>query len=266
MGIFSDPKKAKTKVVESFPGAAEMRKSLAEAAEPGAKERISRAGETYPGPLIAALSEFEETGLAGLGEYLGKPLPTEGIMYKSAADEIQKTLAGEEYDPTHGEYYQAYRTGVMRELTEAKDRLASRAAKGGKFFGGGRLAVEGEMEESAVGNLALIAGQLAERERERRLGAVSQALGLTQYEEAAEIQRIATSQQLGALPREIEQAQLDVEYQEWMRALNDLGISLDVATGMATYSPSYYLKTTGGTKQWVEDTAGIGQIIFGGGK
>lgn len=264
MGIFS--KKKETKAVgapESFPGAGAMRGRLAKAAEPGALKRIGLAGTEYKGPLIAALSEFEETGLAGLKDWLGGELPTEGVMYKSAADEILKTLSGEEYDPAKGEYYQAYRTGVMRELEEAKDRLAARASAGDKLFGGGRIATEGELEESAVGDLALVLGQLAERERERRLGAVGPALGLTQYEEAAPLARVAASQQFGELPRLIEQAEMDAEYQEWMRALNDLGIALDTATGLATYQPSYFLKTTGGTKQWTQDVGTVLSLMSG---
>ena len=243
MSIFTTKEKIK-QAPESFPGAATMRKNLATTAEPGALERLKLAGTEYQGPLVAALSEFEETGLQGLEDYLGQPLPTEGTMYKSAVDEIMKTLTGE-YDPAESEYYKAYRTGVMRELEESKDRLAARASAGDKFFGGGRIATEGELEESAMGDMAMVMGQLAESERERRLGAVPQALGLTQYGEEAQLQRVAASQQYGELPRLIEQAEMDADYQEWIRALGDLGIALDTATGLATYQPTA-VKTGGG--------------------
>jgi len=259
MSIFS--KKTQTKEIEAFPGASKMRGGLAKAAKPGALERIGRAGEKYPGPLVAALSEFEEMGLEDLRDYLGKPLPTEGELYTSAVDEIAKTLSGE-YDPAQGEYYKAYKTGVLRELEEAKDRLAARASAGDKFFGGGRIATEGEMEESALSQLALVMGELAERERERKLGAVTQALDLTRYAEEAPVSRVSISQQLGALPRLIEQAEMDVEYQEWLRTLNDLGIALDTATGLATYQPGV-ITTGGGPKGWVEDIAGILGIASG---
>jgi len=46
---------------------------------------------------------------------------------------------------------------------------------------------------------------------------------------------------LGPAPSElrnlIEQAEKDPEFQEWMKALNDMGITLDLTTGMATYTP-----------------------------
>lgn len=260
MGIFTKKEKSKLVIPESFSGAGEYRKKLAEAAKPKALQRIELAGEEYKGPLVAALSEFEETGLQGLKDFLGSPLPTEGTLYKSAADEIEKTLRGE-YDPAESEYYQAYRTGVMRELEEAKDRLAARASSGDKFFGGGRIATEGELEESAVGDLALISAQLAEAERERRLTAVPRALELAEYEEKAPLTRVEASQLYGQLPRLIEQAEMDAEYQEWVRSLNDLGIALDTATGLATYQPGGTMVTTGGgSKDWVKDAATIAQI------
>lgn len=243
MALFT--KKEKVKLApEAYPGQREQVGSLAGAAQPGALERIGRAGEEYPGPLVAALSEFEETGLGGLKDYLGKPLPTEGELYTSAVDEIMKTFAGE-YDPGQGDYYKAYKTQVLRELEESKDRLAARTSAGDKFFGGGRIATEGEMEESAMGDLSMVLGQLFERERERKFSAVSQALGLAQYGEEAPLQRVAASQQYGDLPRLIEQAEMDADYQEWLRSLSDLGIALDVATGLATYSPTA-VKTGGG--------------------
>ena len=262
MGIFSDPKKTKAVLApEAFPGQRAMLGDIAGAAKPGALQRLQLAGTAYQGPLVAALSEFEETGLEGLRDYLGTQLPTEGALYQSAEAEILKTLSGEEYDPASGGYYQAYRTQIMRELEEAKDRLASRASAGDKLFGGGRIATEGEMEESAVGQMALVLGQMAERERERKLSVLPQALQYTQYGEAAPLQRVAASQQFGALPRLIEQAEMDAEYQEWMRQLNDLGISLDVATGLATYQPGYYTQTTGGPKPWTQDV-GTALSIF----
>jgi len=262
MALFS--KKVRTREIESFPGAKKMRGGLAGAAEPGALERIGRAGQKYPGPLVAALSEFEETGLGGLRDFLDKPLPTEGRLYTSAVDEIAKTLEGD-YDPAQSEYYKAYKTGVLRELEEAKDRVAARASAGDKFFGGGRIATEGELEESTVGNLALVLGQLAERERERKLSSVGQALALTQYGEEAPVERIKAAEIYGALPRVIEQQEMDAEYQEWLRALDDLGIALDTATGLATYTPKL-ITTGGGPKGWVQDVGGaisLASALFG---
>jgi hypothetical protein len=266
MSIFSTPSSTDYYQPVSFPGDMAMRKKIATAAKPGALERMNRAGETYQGPLVAALSDFEQQGLQGLQDWLGTDLPTEGTLYKSAADEIQKTLSGEAYDPVNSDYYKAYRNQVMRELSDAQDALAARASAGDKLFGGGRLKVEGDLQENAVGNLAVLLGQMQERERERRLGAVPQALQLAQYEETAPMQRIAGAFEYGQLPRMIQQAQYDADYQEWVRALNDLGIALDTATGLATYQPTATIvQNPSETKGWVKDAASIAALVGTGG-
>lgn len=222
-----------------------MRKRLAELAEPGAAERITRAGEAYPGELVAPLSEPEQTGISTLGQYLETPLPTEGRLYGLGKAELEKTLAGEEYDPLKGEYYQAYRENLMRELQEAKDRLASRTSARDAFYGGGRVAGEAELEETALGEMREKLGGLYETERMTRLGTVPMATDLLGYEERAPLARIAAAQEFGALPREWEQAGLDAERMEWLRQLTELGIPLDVATQMATYQPPMFQQTYG---------------------
>ena len=240
MGCFTKEEKVvqdQPQIVELPDPMADYRSELAEAAKAPAQKRLALAGTTYQGPLTAALSEYEQQGLGTLGEYLKSAPATESPLYQASSDEILKTLQGTEYDPVNSDYYRAYRTQVIRELEDAKDRLAARASAGDKLFGGGRIKTEGEMEEGAVGNMAVLLGQMQERERERRLGAVPQALELTRYGEEAPVSRVTAAETLGALPRLVEQASMDAEYQEWIRALNDLGIGLDVATGLATYQP-----------------------------
>jgi hypothetical protein len=243
MGLFTTKEKVKA-LPEAFFGQRALTGNLAEAAKPGAFERLSLAGTPYTGELVAPLSEYEQTGLGQLGEYLDWQLPTESNLYKLAESEMTKTL-GEEYDPFTSEYYQAYRTNMERELQRAKDRLAATSAAENAYYGGGRLQNERLLEETALGNLAQTLAGLQEAERERRLGAVPTALELTQYGETAPLARIAASQQYGALPRTVEQTRLDAQYQEWLRQLTDLGIPLDTALALATYSPGA-VKTGGG--------------------
>jgi len=230
------------KTLES-PWQTAFRKKLFEMAEPGALERIRRAGEPYTGELVAPLSEYEETGLGTLGKYLGSELPTESPLFKAATAEAEKTLSGEGYDPFKSEYYQAYRANMMRELQQAKDRLGSATSARDAFYGGGRIAETGRLEETAMGSIAEKLGSMYETERARRLGAVPTALGLTQYAEEAPLGRVAAALQYGALPRNIEQMGLEAEEQEYLRQLTDLGLPLDVALAMGTYKPTTYMPT-----------------------
>jgi len=238
-----------------------LRKRLAKKAEPKALERIGLTGQKYPGPLMAALSEIEETGLGELRDYMGKPPSTEGELFTSSVDSILKTLS-EEGDE---EYRKAYKTKMLGELEEGLDLLAARTSARDKYFGGGRIATSGEMIEDYLAELAVIQAEQDELAKERKLRAVQQALGLAEFEEAAPVRRVAVSQTLGALPRLVEQEGLDVEYQEWLRALNDMNIALDVATGLATYQPGYTTQTTGGEAGSAIGTALLAYSLFGGG-
>ena len=249
MGIF-DKKKTKYIEPEAFPGAKKKRGDIFAAAEPGAIERLERTGQTYPGPLVASLSEFEETGLGGLRNYLGQPSATEGELYTSAVDSILKTLEGG--DP---QYAEAYKKALRRDLEEGMDLLASKTSARDKYFGGGRIQTTGEMVEDYLTNLAVIRAEEQERAKDRALQAVGPALEYSQFAETEPLQRIAASQEFGQLPRLIQQAEMDADYQEWVRALNDLGISLDTATGLATFQPGMTAVTEGG---------GIGGTLAGG--
>lgn len=244
MGLFTTKEKVKL-APEAYPGQRAQLGSLAGAAQPGALERLSLAGTAYPGELTAGLSEPEQMGLQTLKDYLASAPSTESAMYKAGESELMKTLGGEEYDPLGGAYYQAYRNQVMRELQEAKDRLAASTSARDKYFGGGRIKETGNLEEGATNQLAMTLATLAENERTRRAGAVPQALQYTQYGEQVPVARVAAAEQYGALPREVEQQGLDREYQEWIRQLTDLGIPLDTALALATMQPNV-VKTGGG--------------------
>lgn len=229
-----------------LPGQMDAYKGLLGTSLPGAKERLSRAGEPYGGDLTAGLSGPEKTGLDTLEGWLGSPSPTEDKLFGLSRQEYERTLGGDYYDPAEGQYYQAYRAAMQRELQEAKDRLAARTSARDQFYGGGRIATEGEMEEDYLNNLGVFLGGLGERERERRLGSVGGAMGLLGMDEALTENRIAASQKYGALPRVIEQMGLDREHSEYLRRMMDLGIPLETALMLATYKPDWTTKQSGG--------------------
>ena len=211
-----------------------MRQQAIYAAKPGAMERISRAGEAYPGQLTAPMSGQEQTGMGILSNWLGGEGATESPLYGQAESELSKTLSGN-YDPATSEYYGALRNAVLRELRQAKDRLAAETSARDQYFGGGRIAETGKLEEGATNQLAITLGQLAEKERQNRLAVAQGIPAFVSGRQQTALAPIAASQQYGALPRQIEQAGMDAQYQEWLRQLNDLGIPLDIFTGLTTY-------------------------------
>jgi len=238
MGLFSSSKiKIKGPLEPAWQ--TKLRETLGTSAEPGATARLKRAGEAYPGELTAGLSEYEETGLGELGKYLATELPTESPLYKATEEELTKTLTGG-YEPATSDYYQAFRTNLLRELQKAKDRLAASTSGRDLYYGGGRVQEERQLEETALANLAQTMAGLSEAERSRRLTAVPLAQSILGFGETAPIARITAAEQLGALPRLIEQTGLSAEYEEWIRQLQDLGLPLETAIDLAKYKPEYY--------------------------
>jgi len=175
MSLFKKDKSYSFAQPEAYPGAPKDREALAKASMPKALERLGRAGESYPGQLVAPLSSPEKTGIGILENYLQSPLSTQSKNYKLAQGELEKTLSGNAYDPVSGTYYQAYRNNVLREIQNAKDRLAATTSASDKYFGGGRISGESDIEQQGVNDLMQVLGSLYENERQNRLNAVSQA-------------------------------------------------------------------------------------------
>lgn len=252
--LFGSSEKLTPRALQS-PEQIGARKDLLVASLEQALARLRTAGQPYPGQLpgTGGPSEFEQMGLEQLGGYLKSPLPSEGSLYGAARGEISKTLGGEEYNPVQGAYYQAYRTEVMRELEEAKDRLAAQTSARDKYFGGGRIETTGELEETATGDLAMVLGQLFERERERRLGAVDPAMRMTAFEEMEPLGRVEASQMMP----DFEERKRTAEYGEWIRQLQDLGLPLETAMALAMYTPEYYYPMYGQTPGLLGGPSGL---------
>jgi hypothetical protein len=215
----------------------EQRKKTMAAAQPGAMERLGRAGEAYTGDLVAGMSPYEQQGMDQLSAYLNGGSLSSQPLWGQASNELSNTLGGDAYDPVGGTYYQSFRNAVLRELTDAKNRLAANTSASDAFFGGGRIASEGKLEEGAMNTLAQELGRLSENERMNRLNAVTPATQMAQTLAAEPLSKAAAATQLGGLPRTIEQAQYDADYQEWLRQLADLGVPLDLYSSLLTYTP-----------------------------
>lgn len=267
--LFGGEKSEKPKLLGD-PWAAGAREDIFGAAKGGALSRLGQAGTPYPGQLSAGLTGYQTTALGGLEQYLGGTPMGQQPLYRLGQEELTKTLQGDEYDPYQGEYYKAYRANMMRELQEAKDRLAGRTSARDQFFGGGRISEESELEQTAMGDLQQMLGQLYETERTRKLGAVPLAQSFLGFGEESQRAKIGFGLEAGDYPRQIEQAGLDREYQEYLRQLSDLGIPLDVAMGLSTYKPQYYQPTYGpsGISQMSGPLSSLGQVLgsTGGGQ
>jgi len=221
--------------------------------------------QPYSGDLTAPMSEYETMGLGTLGEYLSSPMPTESNLFGLSQAELEKTLGGKEYDPASGPYYEAYRTNIMRELQQAKDRIAARASGRDALFGGGRMDQERQVEEGAMGSLSQVLGQLFENERARRLETVPLALQTMGWAEQVPQARVAASQEYGDLPRLIQQAELTARYQDFVRQLESMGMSLQAAISLATNKPEYWMPQPADTSGMASGMGNLAMLAMLGG-
>lgn len=237
--------KTKIKRLDPYAGSTKDMAKLAGMAMPGAAEALQMAGEPPPIQKTAPMSGVEQMAYGGLEDYMTSPLPSEAPLYQAGRGEIEKTLAGD-YDPVGSTYYQAYRTAVMRELQEAKDRLAASTSARDKYFGGGRIETTGELEESAMGDLAMVLGQLTERERERKLGVAPMAIEEAIRESRLPAERAEIGLGLGGLPRQLEELGFTREHAAYLQEMKNLNIPLETAIALMTSKPEYTAQQQGG--------------------
>lgn len=200
--------------------------------------------KAYDGEIVAPMSEAEQKSMDFLKQYQEQP---QSQTFKLGADEINKTLSGD-YDPTTSPYYQAVKAEASRNLDETQKNIASNAAGGGRYWSGARLAEQGDASIDVTNSLNRLLGEMSERERERRLGVLPMAAEFARSEEEAPLRKAAASQELGALPRAIQQALNQAKYNDWLRvnvdqpfALAQMGAGLQ---GSPMYAQNGYTPST----------------------
>lgn len=175
--------------------------------------QIGKTGTPYTGELTSKMSEPEESSLDYLKKYTSQGTPE---MTQLGQNEIKKTLTGE-YDPTTSPYYQAVKAESARNLENTQKNIASNAGGGGRFYTGARVAEQGRAATDTGIGLNKELGAIAERERQNRLSAATTAAGMGETERNVPLQYAAASQQLGALPRNIQDVNKQAVYNEWLR-------------------------------------------------
>jgi hypothetical protein len=213
----------------------QARNRLAHLSKGGAAERLNRAGDEYGGRLTADLSAYELKGLDRLGDALDAGPSTNGRTFGATQGALADAI--NPGDPAQREYYKAYRDAALRQLSQAKNTVRAARSTSDAYSGSGLDRAEGRLESDTIAGLAETLGGLIDSDRNTQLAAIPQAMAGAEMRQTIPIEYAQAAGALGDLPRSIQQANYDAQYQEWMRALNDLGIPLDVAAALITYQP-----------------------------
>ena len=220
--------------------------------------QVGKTAEPYTGQMVAPMGEEEKRSFDFLRRFTDQPTP-QGLSL--AGEEIRKTMQGE-YDPTTSPYYQAVKAESARNLEDTLGGIAGEAAGGGRYWTGARLGQQREARTDVANALNTLLGGMSEAERVRRLQAVPMAAQLGEYEQKLPLAQATALQQLGGLPRNIQQALNEATYNEWLRQQQYPIQMAQLATPYATQQPVF--AQTGYQPSFMSQLwPGIGQGIGG---
>ncbi len=184
--------------------------------------QIGKEAPQYKGEMVAPKTGLEGQGLNWLQKYADAG-QSEGMGL--ANEEIKKTMSGY-YDPSSSPYYQAVKAESMRNLEDTKAGIASDAAGGGRYWGGARLEQQQEAGTDVANSLNTMLSSMAEKERMNRLNTAPLAAQLGQYEENQPLAKSQALMQGGGLDRQLQQANDEAIYNEWLRATQDYPLQI----------------------------------------
>ena len=188
-------------------------------------------GKGYEGQRVAGMSDFEGLGLNRLNEFLGAP--ELGDLFGANKQMLMDTLGGKFADPSQSPFIKAMIGLSNRNLQDSIDASRRSAGSRGAYFTDSALREEGRLREGANLGLDATVGDFINQERGRQLQASPLAQVLEKYSQLeVPLAKVSASQDLGALPRLLEQAGLESQYQEFLRKQGELGGVVGVAQNL----------------------------------
>lgn len=201
--------------------------------------QIGQPGKKYEGELVAPMSEQENKSFDFLRKYGEQGF---GDTFNQAKGEISKTLTNQ-YDPSTSPYYQAVKAQAASNLADTQKNIASNAAGGGRYWSGARLKAQGKAATDSEMGLNTLLGQLSQQERQNMLSVLPLASQMGQAEQQLPLEQAAAYQQLGALPRSIQQTLDQGNYNEWLRSEVDYPLQIAALAANAQTPPTYQQKS-----------------------
>jgi hypothetical protein len=187
-------------------------------------------GEKYSGDLSAPMSTYENQGMGFLQQYLTDAKTNGNPLLGLAGNELTKTFTGG-YDPSTSEFYKATRDAAMTERQDALNVQNQGLGARGKFFSSEALNENQQLNTRTSNFLQQTLTGMAEKERQNRLNAVPMAVNLDKAQTAASLAPVAAATTFGALPRELEQQDLERQYQEYTRQRSEMSLPITKGAG-----------------------------------
>jgi hypothetical protein len=178
-------------------------------------------GEQYGGQLTAKNpTSYESMGLDQLGGLLKQPAT--GDLFNAAKGNVMDTLAGKFSDPNTSPFIQAFQKLAGQNLQDQITTERGQRGARGTYFTKAGVDAESKLGERTQNTLNSLIQEFINNERGRQQTAVGQAKDLEGYATDSAIKRISASQTLGSLPRILEQADLENQYNAWLNQRGEL--------------------------------------------
>lgn len=189
-------------------------------------------GEKYPGQLsVKTPSAFEQKGLSELDKLLAGPAT--GELFGAAKGQVMDTLSGKYADPSTSPFIQSTMRLANQNLQDAINKSRAGAGARGTFFSRSALQEESNLTERTQNLLNTVIGDFMNQERGRQQNAVPMAESLEKYGTlTAPLARIGAATTTGALPRVLEQADLERQYDDYLRGRKELGAVPNIGTSV----------------------------------
>ena len=192
-----------------------------------------RPGEAFTGELNAPMTGFENQGMAFLQQFLNQG-PSEA--FTAGKGELMKTLAGG-YDPRTSPFFSGLRDSAMINQQDMVDRINRESAGAGNFYSDARLkSISNDALSRTTSFMNEILGKLFEGERGKMFEAAKLAPEYAAYEENAPLRKSAAATEIGSIPRVIQQASYERNYQEFKRQQEERRLPLEAGVRIATGS------------------------------
>src|SRR3990167_8809618 len=189
-------------------------------------------GKPYGDDLTAGLGSFERQGLDQyLAKYLNQPVVTPNL--RASQDYYGKVLAGG-FDPGTSEYYRALREEAGLNQKNAIRDLNAELGGRGKYFSSEAVKKTGDITQATDIALNKLLAELGLTERGYQDRAATAAPQLEEYLSGIPLARAKAATTVGAIPRMLEQQDLESLYQDFLRRQGELGGTIGAGSGVTS--------------------------------
>lgn len=179
-------------------------------------------GKDFGGDFTAPMTGTETTGINRLNQFLSAP--DFGELFDATKQNVLDTVGGKYADPNTSPFIRSMINLSKMNLQDSIDTSRRGAGSRGSYFTEGAIKDENRLREKSGATLDTIIGDFINQERGRQLQASPLAMALEQYQNVdVPLKKVEASQTYGALPRLIQQAQLESEYSDFKRQQEELG-------------------------------------------